>query len=144
MMTRRLFRLSTSVGIMTVLAAAMLLWAQGSAAAGKDRCSLSTLNGTYVFAAQGVVVDEDAVVPYAEAGVWTLDGAGRAKGTFSASINGVTVADQKPLTATYRHTKDCVYTAVDSENLTFDLYLSDKGDTITYYSAGFSGTQYKR
>jgi hypothetical protein len=144
METRRLLRFSAGVGAIIILVAATLFWAQGTAAAGKDRCTLGTLKGTYVFAGQGTVVDGGAVVPYAEAGVWTLDGAGNAKGFFSASINGVTFASQKELTATYQHTTGCVYRAVDSESLEFDLYLSDKGDTITYYSAGFSGTQYKR
>ena len=144
--------LQVSIGAMTVLVLAALtalvagapLTGEVSAAPGKDRCTLSTLTGTYVFAGQGVVVDGGAVVPYAEAGVWTLDGAGKAKGFFSASINGVTFASRKELTATYKHEGNCVYTAVDSETLKFDLYLSDKGDTITYFMAGVSGTMHRR
>jgi hypothetical protein len=71
-------------------------------------------------------------------------GAGGVQGYFSASINGVTVFSQALLTATYQHTTGCVYRAVDSQSLAFDLYLSDKSDTVTYHSARFSGTLYRR
>lgn len=147
MKTSRLLRFSASVGVMIVLVAAALLWAQGSAAAGKDRCTLGTLRGTYVYAAQGVLLDGQAALPYAEAGTWTLDGEGRAQGIFSASLNGATIASQEAFTATYRHEGDCLYTAfapVGDQTLEFHLYLTNQGDTMAYYAAGISGFQYRR
>lgn len=113
-------------------------------AQGANSCSLKTIKGTWVFEARGVVKDGDKVVPYAEAGVWTLDGAGSATGIFSASVNGEVIATQKPLTATYELKPGCAYTAVDSEGLVFDLYLINQGNTMTYFTAGVSGTQFKR
>lgn len=109
-----------------------------------DSCSLKTIKGTWVFEARGAIVDSDKVVPYAEAGVWTLDGAGNATGIFSASVNGVVIATQKPLTATYTLKPGCVFSAVDSEGLVFDLYPINNGTTMTYFTAGVSGTQYKK
>jgi hypothetical protein len=97
-----------------------------------------------VFEARGVVKDGETVVPWAEAGVWTLDGDGKAVGIFSGSVNGAAIATQKPLTATYQLKPGCVFTAVDSEGLLFDLYPIAQGTTMTYFSAGVSGTMFKR
>ena len=147
MRTRRLLRFSAGVGVTIVLVAAALLWAQGTAAAGKERCDLRTLKGTYVYSARGVLLDGGAALPYAEAGNWTFDGAGRATGVFSASLNGETFASREAFAATYRHEGDCVFTAlapVGDATLEFHLYPTDKADTMTYYSAGISGTQHKR
>jgi hypothetical protein len=149
MMTSRLLRVSAGLGIAIVLVAAALFWTQGSAAAGtdKDRCNLSTLKGTYVYSAHGVLKDGQNVLPYAEAGNWTLDGAGHAQGVFSASVNGATIASQEAFTATYRHEGNCIYTAfapVGDATLEFHLYLADGGATMAYYTEGVSGTQYKK
>jgi hypothetical protein len=142
-------RVAAGLGIAVLVTASAALAGgplSGAVSADQDsgRCTLRTLKGTYVFEARGVLKDGASVVPYAEAGTWTLDGAGHAQGVFSASLNGVTIASQKPLTATYQHKGGCVYTAVDSENLSFDLYLTNQGDTMTYFTAGVSGSQFRR
>lgn len=146
MFTIRRIVLAASVAASVLLAALIVGISQSgqAKAEGGNACSLKTIKGTWVFEARGVVKDGDKVVPYAEAGVWTLDGAGNATGIFSASVNGVVIATQKPLTATYELKPGCVYTAVDSEGLLFDLYLLNPGTTMTYFTAGVSGTQYKR
>jgi hypothetical protein len=146
MFTRRLYILAGSFATAISLFA-LILGASRSGqvnAQGADSCSLKTIKGTWVFEARGVVVDGGTVVPYAEAGVWTLDGAGKATGIFSASMNGVTIATQKPLTATYALKPGCVFTAVDSEGLLFDLYPINQGTSMTYFTAGVSGTQFKK
>ena len=51
------------------------------------------------------------------------------------------------ITATYRHETGCIYTAfapVGGETLEFHLYLTDQGDTMTYYTAGVSGIMSRR
>src|SRR6476646_3962818 len=116
MMTRHMLRLAIALGGVAALVVATLLLAGGplrseARAAGKDACTLGTLRGTYVYAAHGVLNDGQAVLPYAEAGTWTLDGAGHAQGVFSASLNGTTFASQQAFTATYRHETGCIYTA---------------------------------
>jgi hypothetical protein len=89
----------------------------------QGECSLSTLQGTYLFEARGVHLEEDgAVLPYAEAGVWTMDGAGNGAGFISASIDGVPFARRDAFTATYEHSSDCVYAVVDEFGLEVDLY----------------------
>ena len=146
MFTKRNFFLATSFAA-TILLAALLIGASQSGevnAQGTNNCTLKTIKGTWIFEARGVVKDGETVLPYAEAGVWTLDGDGKAVGIFSASVNGVAIATQKPLTATYQLKPGCVFTAVDSEGLLFDLYPIVQGTTMTYFTAGVSGTQFKR
>jgi hypothetical protein len=110
----------------------------------QGKCTLTTIKGTYIFQARGVVIDEGAVRPYAEAGTWTLDGKGKAAGVISASIDGVAFATGDAFTATYALKADCVYTAVDAFGLAFELYTTPTGRTITYFSPGFSGTMFKQ
>ena len=113
-------------------------------AASTNPCSLKTIKGTWIFEARGVVKDGDKVQHWAEAGVRTLDGTGHATGLWSGSVDGVAIARQKPLTATYQLNAGCVFTANDSEGLSFDLYPVDQGATMTYFSPGVSGTMFKR
>ncbi|MCA1646762.1 MAG: hypothetical protein LC797_15330 [Chloroflexi bacterium] len=118
-----------------------------SAAADTTKCTLKTLTGTYVLAAHGVLNDGTSVLPYADAGTWTLDGSGHAQGVFSASVNGTTILDQEAFTATYRHEAGCVFTPfapVGNDVLEFHLYATTQGATMTYFTAGVSGTQFGR
>ncbi|MBI3757990.1 MAG: hypothetical protein HY267_08440 [Deltaproteobacteria bacterium] len=150
MMTRRMLQFSTSVGVMIVLAAlTMLIRGTPSAAEGnaQDTCTLKTIKGTYLFQAQGAVLSEGEVRPYAEAGTWTLDGKGNATGVFSAGIDGVAIATQEAFTATYQLESGCVFTAfapVGTEVFVFHLYTTPAGKTMTYFSPGFSGTQVRQ
>ena len=152
-MERRFFQSATSLGLSLMLAVIPVLTAgmpfpeAVSAADDVAKCTLKTLKGTYVFAAHGVLNDGKTVLPYAEAGTWTLDGQGHAHGIFSASLNGLTIADQEAFTATYRLESACVFTAfapVGNELLEFHLYPTDQGATMTYFTAGVSGSQFKR
>jgi hypothetical protein len=150
---KQLLRYSTSFGFTLMLAALPVLLVTmsftGAVSAAEDtaRCTLRTLRGTYVFAAHGVLNDGKSVLPYAEAGTWTLDGSGHARGVFSASLNGKTIANRESFTATYRLDSDCVFTALaplGDELLEFHLYPTDQGATMTYFTAGVSGTQFRR
>lgn len=149
MITKRKLQFSSTIGGM-VLFAVLTALIVGSAASGATyaqgakKCSLKTIQGTYIFEARGVIKDGEKTLPWAEAGVWTLDGAGKAVGTFSASVDGVAIARQKPLTATYELTTGCVFRAIDSEAIIFDLYPTDQGTMMTYFSEGVSGTMFKR
>jgi hypothetical protein len=125
------------------------LLAMGILSAGKaeaqGECTLNTIQGTYLFEAQGVLVDKDSkVLPYAEAGVWTLDGKGEATGIISASTNGVPFARRDAFTATYELSSNCVYHVKDQFGLDVDLFASPSGDKIMYFSPGFSGTMLKQ
>jgi hypothetical protein len=84
------------------------------------------------------------VQPYAEAGIWTLDGAGKAAGFISIGINGENVVTREAFTADYELVSDCVYKVTDEFGLVVDLYNTRTGTNITYYSPGFSGTMFRR
>ena len=87
MITRRGLRHLFGVGGVTIIAtlAALIVGASLSTetlAQGANNCTLKTIKGTWVFEARGVIKDGETVLPYAEAGVWTLDGDGKAVGSF--------------------------------------------------------------
>jgi hypothetical protein len=111
----------------------------------QNNCTLKTIQGTYIFEARGVILDDDEKVqPYAEAGIWTLDGAGKAAGFISIGINGENVVTREAFTADYELVSDCVYKVTDEFVLVVDLYTTRTGSNITYYSPGFSGTMFRR
>jgi hypothetical protein len=108
-------------------------------------CTLKTIKGTYLFQGEGVVIDEAGeVVPYAEAGTWTLDGEGSAEGVISGSMNGVAFATRDAFTATYTLDSGCAYAVVDAFGLQLDLYTTPSGRTMTYFAPGFSGTHVRQ
>jgi hypothetical protein len=145
MTTRPTLRFAALVGGVILFAVVALLAGLLSPkdVSAKNTCTLATIKGTYLFEAQGVVVQDGKVHPYAEAGTWTLDGKGNAAGVISGSIDGVPFATSDTFTATYTLESGCVYSVVDAFDLHLDLYTAPNGKTITYFSAGFSGTQYR-
>ena len=141
--TLRLSLMGIALVLFIALSIAGVLSAGDAKAQGE--CTLTTIQGTYIFEGQGVHTDESgAVVPYAEAGVWTLDGAGNAAGFISASSNGAAFARREAFTATYELSTDCVYAVVDQFGFEVDLYASSDGSNIMYFSPGFSGTQIRQ
>ncbi len=146
MLTKRnLFLAISSVAAIFLAALTISLLQPGEAnAQGTNRCSLKTIKGTWVFQERGFVKDGQKVVPWAAAGVWIFDGAGNSEGLYSASMDGEAIDRQKPFTATYELKPGCVFKAVDSLGIVYDLYSLDQGTTMTYFAAGVSGTMYKR
>lgn len=148
-MARRTLRVSTAL-VSLVLLAPLTMLAKQTLAVGvvkaqpQATCTLETVRGTYLFHGEGATVSEGAVRPYAEAGVWTLDGNGNAEGVISASIDGEPFATQQAFTATYEHAGNCVYAVVDQFDIRVDLYTTPTGTPMTYFSPGFSGVQLKQ
>jgi uncharacterized protein (TIGR02246 family) len=121
------------------------------AAAPAEECAFSTLQGTYMFHGTGLTFDGQASVPYAEAGIIHLDGAGNQEGIFSTSLNGETVDSQTAFSGTYEVAAQleagCAITAyapVGDEVLVFHYYTTQGGDSWTYHSSGFSGIAVKQ
>ena len=110
----------------------------------EGNCSLKTIKGTWLFQAEGVVIEDGQVVPYVEAGVWTLDGKGQTTGIISGSINGVSFATREVTRATYTHVGNCVYSVEDDLGFQLDMYTTPGSKIMTYYAAGFSGLQIKQ
>ena len=133
-------------GLILAATFAMLGWGTPSSDVvnAQGNCTLNTIKGTYIFEARGNVVDDGNVLPYAEAGIWTLDGKGNAEGFISIGINGENFANKEPFAANYELVTDCVYEVTDEFGLVVDLYATRSGSTITYYSPGFSGTMFKQ
>ena len=133
-----------------ILISALVIGALGlgkANAEGANKCTLKTIKGTYLFEARGFVKDGAKVLPYAEAGTWTLDGAGNAQGVYSAAVDGAVIASQESFTATYQLKTGCIFTAlapVGDQQVEFHLYASDQGATMAYFSPGVSGTQFRR
>ena len=148
-MTRKAIRFSSVVaGLILVAVFTMLVWGSLSSedVNAQGTCTLKTIKGTYIFEAQGTISQNEKVVPYAEAGIWTLDGEGNAAGFISIGINGVNEFTKEPFTAEYELVEDadCVFFVTDAFGLEVDLYSTRSGQTITYYSPGFSGTMYRQ
>jgi hypothetical protein len=145
-MKKQTLRLSlVGIGLVSFVALSIAGVLSAGDAKAQGECTLSTIQGTYMFEAQGVHTNEEGeVVPYAEAGVWTLDGEGNAAGFISASSNGTAFARREAFTATYELSSDCVYAVVDQFGFEVDLYASSDGSSIMYFSPGFSGTQIRQ
>jgi hypothetical protein len=138
---------SVMVGVVILLTAFMALIMvapKSEVVYAQDDCTLTTLTGTYIFQARGVITDTGELRPYAEAGTWTLDGNGNAEGVASISIDGTALARREVFSATYAHDSGCVFSAEDAFGLEFDLYTTPSGTTITYSSPGFSGTMFRQ
>ena len=144
---RKVIRFSSVVaGLILVAVFTTLVWGSLSSedVNAQGTCTLKTIKGTYIFEAQGTISDDGNVQSYAEAGIWTLDGKGKAAGVISVGIAGKNFVTKEPFTANYKVVSDCVYEVTDEFGLVVDLYATRSGSTITYYSPGFSGTMFKQ
>src|SRR5262245_57499318 len=101
---------------------------------GSPLCNLATLNGTYIFAAQGFLLRHDQQLPIALAGRETYDGEGHVQGQLTQSLNGV--SGQVTYSGNYAVTPACVvtYTITDSTGATthFDEFVSPDGNELTF------------
>lgn len=149
-MTKQTLRFSLAVVSLILLALPLTMLVKPTLGAGavkaQSTCTLETIKGTYLFQGNGVVVNEGKVRPYVEAGTWFLDGKGKAAGVISSSIDGVSSATRQAFTATYElsSASECVYTVVDQFGFKVDLYTTPTGTPMTYFSEGFSGTQFRQ
>jgi hypothetical protein len=75
---------------------------------------LATLNGTYVFAFDGVQIVGRDRVPTAFAGLGTFDSRGHVHGVFSQSVNGK-ITHLNRYTGTYTVKPDCTVTETDTD-----------------------------
>jgi ketosteroid isomerase-like protein len=125
--------------------------APAEAGAPSGECSLSTLQGTYMFHGEGMTPTGESVVPYAEAGIIFLDGEGNQEGIFSTSLDGAAVDSQTSFNRTYEVAAQleagCAFTAyapVGDEVLVFHYYTTEDGASWTYHAPGFSGIAVKQ
>ena len=120
------------VGLLTVEQGFALVFAQND---GSPKCSVATLRGRYLFAAQGLVFAPDQTEPTAAAsvaGIHVFNGDGAGYDLVTLTINGVVqeVPHLNPLT--YTLDSDCTGTySVTNTPLTFAVFVSPTGDEIT-------------
>jgi hypothetical protein len=106
----------------------------GIARGSEDQCSLSTLNGRYVFAIDGVQVMKSDRVPFTVAGLEIFDGHGHLRGVISQSVNG-NISRHIRFTGTYTVTQDCFSTEtlmVAGATLHFDQFTVSDGSVFSF------------
>jgi hypothetical protein len=95
------------------------------------KCSEATLNGTYLFAHDGVVISGKDQGPFAIAGMEKYDGNGKVKAVASANFNG-NVARHQSIPGTYTVKADCTSTATYADGTRYDLFIAPDGSMFTF------------
>lgn len=113
---------------------------KGGTRATEAQCSLATLHGTYVFAAQGLLIMGKDRVPFAFAGQETYDGHGHVHGIASESVDGQ-ITRHVHMTGTVIVNPDCTTTETDKDETGalshYDEFTTPDGSRI----AGFATDQ---
>jgi len=116
------------VGLVVVLAIGTGYAKDESEAA---KCSEATLQGTYLFAQNGVQIKGDEQRPFALAGYEVFDGNGKIKGVQSANINGKITRNER-FSGTYSVKADCTGTATYSDGTRYDQFIAPDGSKLTF------------
>ena len=116
------------VGVVGVLAIGAGYAKEESAAA---KCSEATLDGRYLFAADGVEIKGDEQSPFAYAGYEVFDGNGKVNQVFSANVNGK-ITRNESISGTYTVKADCTGTATYADGTRFDQFMAPDGNKLTF------------
>jgi len=108
--------------------------AQDAAGTGKATCSLATLQGTYLYAYDGLQLTDNGQVPFAVAGYDVFEGDGNIPGVASFSVNGEITRNVRAA-GTYTVTADCTGTSTYPDlDEHFDLFIAPDGSMFTFIS----------
>jgi len=91
------------------------------------KCSEATLNGTYLFAHDGVKIEGSDQLPFANAGYDVFDGNGKVETVSSGNANGE-ITRKVHDSGTYTVKADCTGTAYGA----FDLFIAPDGSMFTF------------
>src|SRR5215218_4762745 len=91
------------------------------------KCSVATLNGTYLFAHDGVKIKGNDQLPFANAGYDVFDGNGKVETVSSGNANGE-ITRKEHVSGTYTVKADCTGTAYGA----FDLFIAPDGSMFTF------------
>ena len=94
------------------------------------KCSEATLDGTYLFAFDGVIIKGNDQLPWAQAGYEVYDGNGHFKTVASSNFNGE-VVNRYHHPGTYTVKADCTGTGTGG-GAQFDIYIAPDGSKFTY------------
>ncbi len=117
------------VGVVGVLASGTGFAEDENGAGAK--CSEATLDGTYLFAADGFNLKGNEQTPFATAGYEVYDGNGHVKGVASTNENGK-VTRKEPFSGTYTVKADCTGTVRYTDGTQFDQFIAPGGSTFTF------------
>jgi hypothetical protein len=101
---------------------------------GEAKCSEATLDGTYLFAVDGVILRGNDQVPFAVAGYEVYNGNGKVKGVQSGNFGGEVFRKER-FSATYTVKADCTGTSTATfpgeEPMRLDLFVAPDGSKLT-------------
>ena len=120
------------VGVVVGVLAIEAGHAQDEAIAGAKKCSNATLDGTYLFAEDGVILTGNDQVQFAVAGYEVYDGDGRVRGVQSGNFGGDVVRNER-FSGTYIVRADCTATVTytNGEPFRYDLFVAPDGSKFT-------------
>jgi hypothetical protein len=95
------------------------------------KCSEATLNGTYLFAHDGVKIEGSDQLPFANAGYDAFDGNGKVETVVSGNANGETFRKQH-FSSTYTVKADCTGTITSADGSQSDLFIAPDGSMFTF------------
>ncbi len=95
------------------------------------KCSEATLDGTYLFAQNGVEIKGDEQRPFALAGYEVFDGNGKVKGVQSSNFNGEITRNER-FSGTYSVNADCTGTVTYSDGSRYDQFIAPDGSQLTF------------
>ena len=100
--------------------------------ASRAKCSEATLDGTYLFAEDGVILTGNDQTPFAVAGYEVYNGNGKVRGVQSGNFGGE-VSREERFTGTYTVNADCTATVTypDGEPFRYDLFVAPDGSKFT-------------
>jgi hypothetical protein len=115
------------VGVLAIEAG----YAKNENAAGA-KCSKATLDGSYLFAEDGVILTGNDQVPFALAGYQVYDGNGNVEGVQSGNFGGEVVRNER-FSGTYTVKANCTATVTytDGEPFRYDLFIAPDGSKFT-------------
>jgi hypothetical protein len=123
--------------LLVVVGAAALLttvgagYAKDENASSRAKCSKATLDGTYLFAFNGVEIKGDEQRPFAIAGYDVFDGNGEVKGVASGNFNGE-VFRKDPFTGTYTVKANCTGTVAYRDGPQIDVFIAPDGSKLAF------------
>ena len=124
-----LILLLVGAGALTTVGAG---YAKDEDTAGAKKCSEATLEGTYLFAFNGVEIKgNNDQVPFAIAGYAVFDGNGKEKGVASSNFNGK-VTRNESVSATYTVKADCTGTVTYRDGSQIDVFIAPDGSMFTF------------
>jgi hypothetical protein len=133
---KRLWAGGVALIVVVVVGAAALLTTVGAGYAkdedaSRAKCSNATLEGTYLFAADGVEIKGNEQLPFANAGYDVFDGNGKVKDVFSENFNGKITRNESG-SGTYSVKANCTGTLTFASGTRYDLFIAPDGSQLTF------------